>query len=91
MILRHNKYLQEKADRCAKEHGFLCANYIGKRGDMFVYEPVEMGREEPKKEFPDVITIKNNRVQHHKSMESILILAETKRHYRKREDKKMRE
>ena len=86
MIMRHNKYLQEMADRCAMKHGFLCAEYIGKSGEMFVYEPVEMEWKEPTKSFPEVITIKNNRVQFHQSMKSILILSETKRHYRKRKN-----
>lgn len=78
-MLRHNKHFQEMADKCAKEHGFLCADYIGRCGDMFVYEPIPNKPEERRLEFPDVITIKNNRVKHHKSMTSLDILAGTKR------------
>lgn len=67
------------ADKCAKEHGFLCANYIGRCVDMFVYEPIPIKPEEHRLEFPDVITIKNNQAKHHKSMMSLDVLAGTKR------------
>ncbi len=66
------------ADKCAKKNGFLCAYYIGRCGDMFVYEPIAKKIEkkiERRFEFPDVITIKNNRVKYHKSFTSIDILA----------------
>ena len=82
-MLRHNKHFQEMADKCAKKNGFLCAYYIGRCGDMFVYEPIAK-KIERRFEFPDVITIKNNRVKYHKSFTSIDILAGTKRHDHKK-------
>ena len=52
-MLRHNKHFQEMADKCAKKNGFLCAYYIGRCGDMFVYEPIAK-KIERRFEFPSV-------------------------------------
>ncbi|MBP5340405.1 MAG: hypothetical protein J6W75_02860 [Bacteroidaceae bacterium] len=38
--MRNSKFLQEAADNCAKEHGFLCASYRGCSGEQLIYEPL---------------------------------------------------
>ncbi len=44
--MRHNNKIQQIADECAKENGYLCALYLGKIGEeTFVYKPMEANSE----------------------------------------------
>lgn len=44
--MRHNKNIQTLADKCAQENGHFCASYLGRKGDVFVYEPCKKSSEE---------------------------------------------
>ena len=78
--MRHNKHLQELADKCARKSGYFCAFYIGKRGDEFVYSPIsKKSRGEIEIiGLPSVILIDNNKAYMRHGWESMEILSETK-------------
>lgn len=38
--MRYNKEIQKLADQCAQEEDYLCASYLGKYKDSFVFEPM---------------------------------------------------
>ena len=59
-MLRNSPYIQELADKCAQKNGFVCASYLGRKGEVFIYEPIEKTSEVKCTDLPPIITVENS-------------------------------
>ena len=59
-MLRNSPYIQELADKCARQNGFVCASYLGRKGEVFIYEPIEKTSEMKCTDLPPIITVENS-------------------------------
>ncbi len=63
IMLRHNKEIQVLADKCAQENGFFCASYLGRKGDVFVYEPCKKSSEEKCVNVQPIIIVEDGKAE----------------------------
>lgn len=63
-MLRHNKEIQALADKCAQENGYFCSSYLGRKGEMFVYEPCERSCEYKCTDLPSVIIVEDGKAEY---------------------------
>ena len=61
-MLRNNSYIQGLADKCAQQNGFVCASYLGRKGEVFIYEPIEKTSEVKCTDLPPVIAVEDGQV-----------------------------
>lgn len=59
-MLRNNPYIQDLADKCAQKNGFVCASYLGRKGEVFVYEPITKTSEVKCTDLLPIITIEDD-------------------------------
>jgi len=58
-MLRNNSHIQDLADKLAKKNGFVCASYLGRKGEVFIYEPIEKTSEVKCTDLPPVISVED--------------------------------
>lgn len=83
-MIRSNKHIQELADRCAREKGYFCASYLGRKGEQFIYAPRYKDCEPRCEDLPPVIVVSNDEANFVMGMESFEIFNNLKfRDYKK--------